>query len=367
MPARKTSPLPRTAERLPRLRRLIAGKADGMLICRRENVRYLSGFTGTAGYLVVGPRIACLVVDARYEVQAAEETSPLGAALQLVRIHGSRFDEGLVEALRLAELAGRRVGFESHHLTWSVHRHWHEVLCCALVPLYEPVETLRLLKDAAEVAAIRAAGQIMGQAFAELRAIAMPGMSELELAAELGCRMRRHGAEAEAFEAIVASGPRSAMPHARPSGRRLEVGDLVLVDFGARYGGYLADATRTWVLGQPDPRQQTILDAVQDALQTTIAAIRPGLGARELDALARQQLRAHGLAEHFPHALGHGLGLEIHEDPSLSPEGDLVLEVGMVLALEPGVYFPGWGGVRVEQTVRVTGKGGEVLTDFPLY
>jgi Xaa-Pro aminopeptidase len=260
------------------------------------------------------------------------------------------------------EFAGRRLGFEADHVAvgqWDRLRDdggavdWRSVLGL--------VEEVRAQKDEGEIALIRKAAEIAAAALVETLPLAQPGSREVDIAAELEYRMRRHGAEGAAFETIVASGERSALPHAATSEREIGDGDLLLIDFGARWRGYCSDLTRTFVVGEADPRQREIYGIVLDAHEAACSALRDGALGSEVDAAARRTFEAAGLEERFPHSTGHGLGLEVHEGPRLGRRSEEPLRPGTVVTVEPGLYFPEWGGIRIEDDLVVTAEGAIAL------
>lgn len=345
---------------MDRLRELFPGaEIDCLLVWQPENRRYLSGFTGTSGALVVTDRAAMLVTDFRYVEQAASQAH----GIQVVK-HEGRPLETL--AGLFAQIGARRIGFEATHLTVSQYRELEERITGGnLVATTGLVEKLRLCKDDGELARIERAAASADRAFAHVLDIIRPGISEQKVALELEMFMKREGAEKPAFDFIVASGPRSSLPHGVAGERLLEEGDLVTLDFGCVLDGYCSDLTRTVVLGAPSPRQQEIYDLVLKAQQAGLAAVSPGEKASAVDEACRQVIRAAGYGDHFGHGTGHGVGLSVHEGPTVSARSDTVLEPGMVITVEPGVYLPGWGGVRLEDMVAITADGARILTRAP--
>ncbi len=340
---------------------------DALLVSSLVNVRYLCGFTGSAGLLVIGPDDAVLVTDGRYATQAPAE---IAAAAVPVRVEvRPASDQGQV----LAELARgwRRLGLEAEHITWGRQRHFARTWAGAveLVATDGLVESLRLRKDAGELARIAAAAHIADQALQNVRGALDAGPTEAELALDLDMEMRRLGASAPAFETIVAAGPNGAEPHHHPSSRRVEPGDLVVVDFGARLDGYCSDMTRClWAGAGPEPvpaRLAGILEVVLAAQAAGVATVADGRPAAEVDRACRQVIEAAGLGEFFVHSTGHGVGLDVHEAPWAAAASEDILLSGQVVTVEPGVYIPGFGGARIEDTVVVTGSGCEVLTTTP--
>ncbi|HEY9899976.1 MAG TPA: Xaa-Pro peptidase family protein [Pantanalinema sp.] len=353
---------PPQSRRLSALRRLFdAQDLDALLVTHLPNIRYLTGFTGTAAQLVVTRHACLLVVDFRYYRQAAREAP----GCTPVQSHGAGFEDATVEAILLS--GARRVGFESGHLTFWDHGRLEVRLgkAARLVPAGGQVEALRLVKDAHEIEALRTASRLTREALETVLAELRPDDTEASIAARLEARFRETSLEGAAFDTLVASGARSALIHARVSPRAVGKGEMLLIDCGASYHGYKADMSRTVMPGGKSRRFEAIEGAVREALEKVIAAIRPGAVLGELDAIARSALAEHGLGEAFVHGLGHGIGLEVHEEPWLVPGEQGVLAAGMAIAVEPGVYLEGWGGVRLEETILVTPKGCEVLTRGP--
>ncbi len=346
------------APRLERVRaRLGEEELDALVLLKAENRRYVSGFTGSAGIAVILPERSHLLVDFRYVEQAKEEAPEFSA----VRV--SNLLDGLAAFLR--EVGARRVGFEAETVTVAQHRRLQELAVeVEFVPL-QGLDRMRWRKDAREIASIRHAAQIAAVAFEGILPLVRPGVAERDLALELEYRMRRLGADGAAFDTIVASGPRSALPHGRASGREIAPGDLVTIDWGAVVQGYHSDSTRTIVAGRASAQQRQLYRLVREAQEAVLAGLRPGMSGREADALARQRIAAAGYGDHFGHGLGHGVGLAVHEGPTLSPREEAVLEPEVVVTVEPGIYLPGWGGVRVEDLVVLREDGAEVLPGAP--
>ena len=337
--------------------RLTDLRLDTLVVTSPENVRYLSGFTGTLGYLVISGDGAEILGDSRYWLQMEAEAP----AFTPVRSVAS---SGLFALLadRLKGLAPRRVGFESQHLTVDQHRRLVESLPAdvALVPTAGLVEELRMLKTPHEVELLRQVAGIASRAFDRVRSAIRPGLRERDIAFLLEQTFRELGADGPAFDTIVAAGERGALPHGRAGDRELARGDMVVVDFGALAGGYNSDTTRTIVVGEPTLEQTRVIDAVRQAQTESMALMRPGVTADAVDRRAHDVLA--GEAHAFGHGLGHGIGLMVHERPFLSPSDQTPLQAGMVITNEPGIYRPGWGGVRLEEMVLVTEAGPQVLT-----
>ena len=350
----------RRAERLAALApRLAAAEVDMLLVSSVPNIRYLTGFTGTAGLLVVRSGAApVLVVDFRYAIQAAAE---VGGAVEVVVDRASVWER---LAQTLARLRPARLGYESAHVSVADLPRIEAGAPGAVVAVHGMVEALREVKSPEEVAAIRAAAALATEALAEVLPTVGVGQTERAIAARLEAALRLRGSEWHPFQTIVASGPRSALPHARTSERAVGRGEWLLLDFGAIVDGYCADLTRTVVVGAPpDQRQQDAYEVVRRAQRRAREGVRAGMSGREADALARDVLAAEGCADAFGHSLGHGLGLEVHEAPRLAPTTDAILPPGAVVTIEPGVYFPGWGGVRLEDDVWLGPQGAECLSD----
>ena len=339
-------------------------EVDGLLLVRQESLedydlRYLTGFTGSSGFAIVTARRALLLTDVRYVEQAARQCRGW-----CIRRHGRPVAPALVEALQGAGV--RRLGFEPAGLTVALWNELRDGLAdTALEPAAGAVTALRACKDAAEVDAIARACAVSDAAFGQLLPELRAGDREREVARRLEDLLYRNGADAIAFDSVVASGPNSALPHARPGLRRIAPGDLVVFDFGARVDGYCADVTRTVVMGPASAEQRRLYDTVREIQAAAVAEVRAGARCADLDAAAKGAMQAAGYGEHPTHSLGHGLGLAIHEGPALRPGNDTLLVPGQVVTVEPGIYLPGFGGVRIEDTVVVEEHGCRVLTGTP--
>lgn len=339
------------------------GKADldALLVTSLPNIRYLTGFSGSSALLAVSARDCVLLTDFRYATQVEEE---VGAAAT-VRIEPSNLWAGLWPLLT-SWTGVERVGFESAHL---LHRDFTRLLEKGARwqwrPTVDLVETLRAIKDDSEVACIERAIVVAETALQRTLDALHPGLTETAVAGILERHLRECGSEAFAFPTIVASGPRSALPHARAADRLLQRGDLVLIDFGAVVDGYCSDITRTVVLGPATARQREIHGIVAEANAAASGAIRVGMTGMAADAVAREYIDARGHGAAFGHSLGHGIGLEVHEAPRLARTVEAPLAAGMVVTVEPGIYLPDWGGVRIEDDVLLTASGPRVLTGFP--
>ncbi|MNX02534.1 putative peptidase [compost metagenome] len=330
---------------------------DALLVTQPENVRYLSGFTGSQGRLVLSREACYLIVDVRYREQAESESD-----CRLVQVMGSGYEEATAEAVRLS--GARRLGFESGSLTYWSHGRLEVLLdgIARLVPAGGETEALRVIKDAHELDGLRRAARITAEAMAETLQDVRPGMTERDVAGVFEGLMRRHGGGMLSFPTLVGSGERSALAHPEPTDRPIALGDLLLLDGGTTVEGYHADMTRTIVVGTPDARQREVLGAVREALEAAIALMRPGMPITAIVKAAQQVMDRHGLGSANPFGLGHGVGLALHEEPWLVSGEVGVLQAGMVLAVEPGAYLRGWGGVRLEELVRVGAEGPERLT-----
>ncbi|WP_321477933.1 Xaa-Pro peptidase family protein [uncultured Paludibaculum sp.] len=331
-------------------------KASAAAITHLPNVRYLSGFTGSNAILLISGRGATLYTDPRYDIQAHQEVQ---CSVRIVR--GPLWPEVA------REIAKRRLPTVALEADKIPHANWLEVAKLLgkgvkLRPMQGVVESLRSVKSPGEIATIRQSVQVNSKALAQTLKRVKPGMTELAVAADLDYRMRGLGAEAAAFETIVASGVRSALPHARPTAEKLKNDQVLLIDMGASLDGYASDMTRVVHLGKPGARIRGLYEAVLEAQLQAIAAVKPGASCADVDEAARGALRKRKLDRYFTHSTGHGLGLEIHEIPRIGAKVETVLQPGMVITIEPGVYVEDFGGVRIEDTVLVTETGVEVLT-----
>jgi Xaa-Pro aminopeptidase len=358
-------PMDRAANRRDQVLAGLAERgANALLVLAEANVRYLTGFTGDSSALILTRDRTLLVSDGRYATQIQEECPGVEPH---IRPLGQDLDDGLVEVI--GKLGVASLGFESNVLSTARHAELTKRLPrVTLTPLPGRVEALRAVKDDEEIGLIREAVTIAERAFTMLRAGLRLQDSEKDAADDLEHYLRRCGASAASFPPIVAVGPRAALPHARPSSQtRMGDDDFVLVDWGASAlsAPYKSDLTRVVVTGKVTPKFETVYRTVLSAQERAIASIRPGVLARDVDAEARSVIEEAGFGAFFQHGLGHGLGLDIHEAPRLRKESDVKLVSGMVVTVEPGIYLPGWGGVRIEDDVLVTPDGCEVLTHVP--
>lgn len=339
---------------------ILAGSGvDAMLVIQPENRLYLSGFTGSSGALLVTKEKAYLITDFRYLEQAGEQSPHL----EIVKMTNN-----LVDTLEtMHEINGIcSLGFESGYVNYKLYEDLVEKLPgIKLVPLDGVIEQLRQVKDDQELAAISRSMSLLDEGFDYICGWIKPGVTEKEVELELEMFLRRRGATAAAFPFIIASGPRSSLPHGAASDRRINPGDVITIDFGVVLDHYNSDMTRTIALGTPPEIIKKIYGIVLEAQQAGLAAVRAGVKASEVDAAARRVIEAHGYGEYFGHGTGHGVGLAVHEGPRLSPRDDTVLQEGMVVTVEPGIYLPGTGGVRIEDSVVVERDGCRVLTKSP--
>jgi Xaa-Pro aminopeptidase len=340
---------------------ITASHADGLLVTGAANIQYLSGFSGSSALLFVSARDVLLITDFRYQTQAAEEAG----AIARVLIEPQSLWAGLWK--HLAQLSGVDViAFESAHL---VHRDFQRLLESGARwqwrPTLDQVETLRERKDASEIEFIRNAVHVAESALERTIAQVRTGLTELEVAGVLESALRSAGSDGFAFPSIVASGENAALPHARPGARRMATGDFLLIDFGARVDGYCSDVTRTFVIGRASDEQREIYDVVRAANERAVGSVHAGMSGRDADGLARGYIEDRGFGEFFGHSLGHGIGLEVHEAPRLARSADGPLVEGAVVTVEPGIYRPGWGGVRIEDDVHLRADGAQILTRFP--
>ena len=340
---------------------------DAAWIIQPENRRYLSGFKAedpqlneSSGSLLITHDANFLITDSRYETEARKETHDFKITL---------FDKGFQEGL--PELVGslgiKKLGFEEDHLTWGFHQKLAKKLRALvspvrLSPLKELVEDMRVIKEGDEIQAMATSADLMSEVLDEVIESLRPGLTEKSIAWQIEGLAREKGAEALAFPSIVASGPNGALPHAVPTPRKLVVGEPIVLDVGVKLDGYCCDMTRTVFLGKPNPRFRKIYKIVRQAQLAALQEIRPGVESSYPDSIARQVIKEAGFGDYFGHSLGHGVGLATHERPRLSPLGPVVLKEGMVVTVEPGIYLPGKGGVRLEEMVVIEKNGPRILT-----
>jgi len=334
---------------------------EALLISHLPNIRYLCGFKGSAGFLLVQESGSVFFTDVRYDAQAREEVKGSKVVIARKAVLNA---VGEWIAARRKRARGWTIGIEADHLTVAERKRVADLLPRGLRLKNAPslVEQARMVKDPNELERIRAAVKLGATLFDRALQVLRPGVKEAEVAAEMEYAARRSGAEEMSFPTIVASGPRSALPHGRASSQIIVPGGFVVCDFGVILGGYCSDQTRTVWVGNASKEARPAYDAVREAQQSAIAAVRPGVSVGDIDAAARKVLRKAGLGRYFTHSTGHGVGLEIHEAPRVAAGQEQVLKPGMVITIEPGVYFPGKWGVRIEDMVAVTADGCEVLT-----
>jgi Xaa-Pro aminopeptidase len=335
---------------------------DALLVTRLPNVRYLTGFTGSAGVVLVSGDAVVLLTDGRYDTQSHEQVEAAGVDARIVIAgHAEQLDRlrGLVAPVP-------RLGLEAHGVTWAQQRAWAKAFeRVQLVATDDLVEGLRLVKEPGEVARIRAACSIADDALAATLPMLATRPTERDFALALEVAMRERGASGTSFDTIVASGPNGALPHARPTAREIEARELVVIDFGCIVDGYCSDMTRTVSVGDPGPDARQLWDVVRASQEAGRDAVGTGVACADVDRASRAVIEAAGWGAEFSHGTGHGVGLEIHESPRVAKAAGGTLNAGVVVTVEPGVYLPGVGGVRLEDTVVVTETGCDALTSFP--
>jgi Xaa-Pro aminopeptidase len=330
---------------------------EAMFIKSPINRRYLTGFTGSAGYVLITHHEAYLLTDFRYMTQAPQQ-----AEGYTVVEHGPKVMESIKELLSANKID--QLGFEQDDVSYSEYTSFSAQLQpeVTLVPVSGLVEQLRMFKDAEELQIMQRAADLADATFSHILNVVKPGMTERQVDLEMEFYMLSHGATASSFDTIVASGERSSLPHGVASERVIEGNEFITFDFGALLDGYCSDLTRTIALGSPNPQLKEIYDIVLEAQLHTLAHIKSGMTGREADALARDIITKYGYGEQFGHSTGHGLGMEVHESPRLSKLSDDILQPGMVVTVEPGIYLPGIGGVRIEDDIVITETGIVILT-----
>lgn len=330
---------------------------DFLLVTFLPHVRYLSGYSGSNGMILLSAGSSVFFTDFRYKDQARG---------QVKNMKVTTVKRDLFSSLSgVASLRGKRIklGLEADHVSCQVYRRLKSLLPdCLLVPTENIVETLTVKKDKGEVEKIRKAVRITDRAFSEILSFIKPGVKELDIAAELEYRMKKNGSSAPSFETIVASGKRGALPHGVASGKRIKKGEFVTMDFGAVFDGYTADMTRTVVVGKASKKQKQVYNLVLRAQRRAISRAKSRMKACDLDKTARDVIKRAGYGKYFGHGLGHGIGLLVHDNPAVNPTNQLRLEPGMVITIEPGVYIPNWGGVRIEDDILITQRGCQNLT-----
>ena len=346
-------------QRLEKLRAKLSEKGyDGMLVSQAENRRYVSGFTGSAGYLVLSQREAVLLTDSRYTEQAGLQAP----AFRVQQVSGG-FDAWLPQLM--GDLSINRLAFDAQHVTFATYQAMVKALSevkVELAPDDQTVELLRAIKEPDEVAAIERAQALTDGAYEYVEERLRPGMLEREVAWELEKYIREHGGEGLAFDTIVAAGPNGARPHHRAGDTPIQQGEPIVMDFGAKVDGYCADMTRTAYIGKQDQQFKRVYDLVLGAQLTAEALVKSGITGEEADGYARKVIEDASYGENFGHSLGHGIGLYVHEYPRVAKKAENILEDGMVFSVEPGIYITGWGGVRIEDLVVLEDGAPRVLT-----
>jgi len=346
--------------RKKKVRKILAStNLDGIVFSSLENIRYLCGFTGSDGIVLITKNETFFLSDSRYWTQSEEEVKEATLVKYKKKIDGI--------CSLLIDLNLKAIGFESNSMTYSFY---HSLLKkleekIRLIPLEEEMKNLRAIKDENELDFIKTSINISSMAFNHVVGIIREGIMERDIAIEMEFFMKKNGAQAMGFDTIVASGKRSSLPHGRASNKKIEKGDFILIDFGAQFNGYFSDQTRTLICGKSTKEHKKIYEVVKEAQKKAIETVRPGIFIYNLDEVARSYIRNSGYGDYFGHGLGHGIGLSVHEDPTINWENKDLIQEGMVFTIEPGIYVPNWGGVRIEDMVVVTSNGIEQLTYLP--
>ncbi|MFJ7637165.1 M24 family metallopeptidase [Peribacillus sp. NPDC097206] len=328
---------------------------DGLLITSTYNRRFMTNFTGSTGVVLVSQKEAKFITDFRYVEQAGTQAR----GFEIVQHKGTLLEE---VGKQVEEMKITKLGFEQDHMTFATYKAYEKAIKAQLLPLSGVIENLRLIKTSSEIKILKEAAAIADAAFTHILDFIRPGVTELDVSNELEFFMRKQGATSSSFDIIVASGVRSALPHGVATDKTIEKGDFITLDYGAYYNGYVSDITRTLAVGKPSEELINIYDIVLEAQLRGMAGIKPGMTGREADALTRNLIEEKGFGQYFGHSTGHGIGLEVHEGPALSVRSDIILEPGMAVTVEPGIYLPGIGGVRIEDDTIVTLSGNEALT-----
>jgi Xaa-Pro aminopeptidase len=349
----------RGMDKLKKLRNTLeSNQMDAILITSPINRRYVTGFTGTAGAVIISDKDATFITDFRYTEQAAEQAKNFN-----IIEHKQSIEAELADQLK--EMGINRLGFERDYVTYSQFENFKKSFDVELIPVSGIVEEIRFIKTNEELDIMKKAAKIADDAFEHIQSFIKPGVKEIDVSNELEFFMRSQGATSSSFETIVASGIRSSLPHGVASEKEIQSGELVTLDFGALYEGYCSDITRTVAVGEISSELREIYDIVLEANLLGVNGIKPGLTGKEADALTRDYIKAKGYGENFGHSTGHGLGLEVHEGPGLSHRSNKILEKGMVVTVEPGIYVNGLGGCRIEDDIVITDNGNERLTFAP--
>ncbi len=342
--------------KLQKLRKILQEQnIDGILITNEYNRRYMTGFTGTAGVAIVSQNDAVFITDFRYTEQATAQIKDY----RIVQHEATILEE---IATQVKAMGIKLLGFEKDSVSYGTYELYKNIIQADLVPVSGLIEKIRLIKTAQEINIIKVACEIADHAFTHILDYIKPGKTELDVSNELEFFMRQQGATQSSFDTIVASGLRSALPHGVATNKVIEKGDFVTLDFGALYNGYISDITRTVAVGEPSEKLVEMYNTVLASQLLALEKVGPGLTGIQADAIARDYLTEKGYGEAFGHSLGHGIGLEVHEGSYLSKRSNTVLEPGMVVTIEPGVYVPGVGGVRIEDDILITESGNELLT-----
>ncbi|MEY8347413.1 aminopeptidase P family protein [Bacillus cereus] len=328
---------------------------DGLLITKKENRRYATGFTGSAGVILLSATNAVFITDFRYTDQAKTRVQEAD-----IIMHKGNMEQEI--ANQITKLDIQNLGIEENNMTLKQYSALKKYTNIELVQVNELVETIRTIKEDTEIETMKIAARIADEAFQHITNFLKPGVSEFDIRDELEFFMRKKGASSSSFDIIIASGVRSSLPHGVATNKIIEHGDIVTLDFGALYNGYCSDLTRTVAIGSYSEEFEKIYGIVLEALKRGIEAIRPGESAKTIDDVTRNYITDHGYGEYFGHSTGHGVGLEIHEPLRLSQESKAILQEGMVVTVEPGIYIPNWGGCRIEDDIVVTKDGYEVIT-----
>lgn len=342
--------------KLEKLRKaLVEENVDGLFITNDYNRRYMTGFTGSTGVAIVTKDDAVFITDFRYTEQAKNQVQNF----RIVQHDSVIYKE---VAAQVEKMGIKTLGFEKDTMTYGMFETYKSLINAELIPLSGLIEKIRLIKTEQEINIIKVACEIADNAFSHILEFIKPGVTELEVSNELEFFMRKQGATASSFDTIVASGVRSALPHGVATEKVIEKGDFVTLDFGAIYNGYVSDITRTISVGQPSEKLKEMYQTVLESQLLALEKVGPGMTGIQADAVARDYLTSKGYGEAFGHSTGHGIGLEVHEGPGLSSRSETVLEPNMVVTIEPGIYIPGIGGVRIEDDILITETGNEKLT-----
>ena len=337
-------------------------ETDGFLVTNLKNIYYLSGFNGE-GTVLITKDIGYLFTDSRYTEQAKKESPEFKIITDKPKKRNARL-LSLEEIIEKDKI--KKIAFEGKNISYANFKKYSDRFQnIEFIPTEDFVEQTRMVKDREEIIKIKKAAQITTESLKEIFEMIEPGVRELDIATELAYTMRKKGAQKEAFESIVVSGERSSLPHGKPSEKKISEGELITIDAGANYQNYNSDITRTIVLGEENEKQKEIFSIILEAQEETLKSLKPGLKCSEVDSIARNLIEKKGYGKYFGHSLGHGVGLDIHELPRVSFNDETVLLPGMVITIEPGIYLPEIGGVRIEDTVLITEEGYEILTWFP--